>query len=65
MAVRSWLTQVLSHPTAFELVKEEWESQNGQTASPADVVKILRKIVRAVPKFTFVLNGLDDCDGAS
>ncbi len=65
MAVRSWLTQVLAHPTAFGLVKEEWESQNGQTASRADIVKIFRKIVRAISKFTFVLDGLDECDGAT
>ncbi|KAJ4146963.1 hypothetical protein LMH87_001516 [Akanthomyces muscarius] len=65
VAVRSWLTQVLPHPAAFELVKEEWESQDGQAASRADVLTVFRKIVRAIPKLTFVLDGLDECDGAN
>ncbi|OAQ98280.1 hypothetical protein LLEC1_04056 [Akanthomyces lecanii] len=64
VAVRSWLTQVLSHTVAFDLVQEEWESQSDPTASQADVVKVFRKIVQAGPSFTFVLDGLDECAGA-
>ncbi|KAK8147549.1 hypothetical protein G3M48_001448 [Beauveria asiatica] len=64
VAVRSWLTQVLSHTVAFDLVREEWESQSGQTASRADVIKVFRKIVQAGPSFTVVLDGLDECAGA-
>ncbi|KAM3514568.1 hypothetical protein MY11210_001803 [Beauveria gryllotalpidicola] len=64
VALRSWLTQVLSHTVVFNLVREEWESQNGQIASRADVVEVFRKIVRAVSSFTFVMDGLDECAGA-
>ena len=65
VAIRPWLTQVFSHPAAFELVMEEWESRNGQAASRPDVLTVFRKIVRAVPKLTFALDGLDECDGAN
>ncbi|PMB65579.1 Vegetative incompatibility protein HET-E-1 [Beauveria bassiana] len=63
VAVRSWLTQVSSHTVAFDLVRDEWESQSSRTASRADVVKVFRKIVQAVPSFTFVMDGLDECAG--
>lgn len=45
VAMRSWLTQLLSYTVASDLVREEWESQSSQTASRADVVKVFRKIV--------------------
>lgn len=65
VAMRSWLTTLVSHSTAHELVREEWESQTSHVASRAHVVDMLRKVVENVPGCTLVLDGLDECAGAT
>ncbi|KAJ5761766.1 uncharacterized protein N7511_005148 [Penicillium nucicola] len=61
IVVRSWLSQMMSHPTAFALVREAWVVQQGQRARRGDVIKLLREICIAIPGCTFILDGLDEC----
>ncbi|KAF2469631.1 ankyrin-1, partial [Lindgomyces ingoldianus] len=61
VAVRSWIFQLISHQRAFEVVYEKWGAQYGQKATRATIVKIFREITQAIPKCTFILDGLDEC----
>ncbi|KAH7123389.1 hypothetical protein B0J13DRAFT_531505 [Dactylonectria estremocensis] len=65
-AIRSWISQVMSRDQgAFDLVRGRWEAQQEQVATRADVVKLFRELVRAVPGCTLVLDGLDECTSMS
>ncbi|KAH7151968.1 ankyrin-1 [Dactylonectria estremocensis] len=65
-AIRSWISQVMSRDQgAFDLVRGRWEAQQEQIATRADVVKLFRELVRAVPGCTLVLDGLDECTSMS
>ncbi|RYO99304.1 hypothetical protein DL763_001583 [Monosporascus cannonballus] len=62
MAIRSWISQVVSRDTgAFDLVRERWEAQEEQVATRATVVKLFQDILRGVPGCTLVVDGLDEC----
>ncbi|KAJ5494850.1 hypothetical protein N7463_010937 [Penicillium fimorum] len=61
MVIRSWLSQMMSHPIAFALVREAWIAQQGQRARREDVINLLREIGIAIPGCTFILDGLDEC----
>ncbi|ORY56379.1 ankyrin-1, partial [Pseudomassariella vexata] len=61
IAIRSWISQVMSHPKAYEVVCDECDAQDGQSATRAHLVQMFRNIVCAMPECTFVLDGLDEC----
>lgn len=61
IAVRSWLSQLLQNPVVFALVREVWSGRPEQKATRGDTLKLLQKVVTAVPRCTFVLDGLDEC----
>lgn len=62
MAIRWWISQVTSHPTAAALLQHSHASEFGRpTATTRLVVELLGHIVRAVSHCTFVLDGLDEC----
>ncbi|KAH6883514.1 hypothetical protein B0T10DRAFT_551286, partial [Thelonectria olida] len=61
-AIRSWIAQVISRDrAAFDLVRERWLAQHEQVATRTNVVTLFREIIQAVPRCTFVLDGLDEC----
>ncbi|KAH7108724.1 hypothetical protein B0J13DRAFT_579584, partial [Dactylonectria estremocensis] len=62
VAMRSWISQILSrHADAFGLACQRWEAEQGQVATPATVVKLIRELLQAVPGCTLVADGLDEC----
>ncbi|KAJ5426965.1 hypothetical protein N7465_002035 [Penicillium sp. CMV-2018d] len=61
IAIRSWLSQLLRHPVVFSLARERLATQQGQSATRGDTLKLLREIVIKIPRCTFVLDGLDEC----
>ncbi|OQD68299.1 hypothetical protein PENPOL_c003G10753 [Penicillium polonicum] len=61
IAIRSWLSQLLRHPVVFSLARERLATQQGQSATRGDTLKLLRAIVIKIPRCTFVLDGLDEC----
>ncbi|KAJ5663271.1 hypothetical protein N7507_004002 [Penicillium longicatenatum] len=61
VAIRAWLSQMMSHPTVFALIRDVWALQQGVKATRHDVTDLLRDIVLAVPGCTLVLDGLDEC----
>lgn len=61
VAIRSWISQMASHPTAFRLIHERWTRQCSQTATRADIIKLLQEISQAIHGCTFALDGLDEC----
>jgi len=61
IAIRAWIFQTISHPKAFEIVRRRWEIQDGQIATRVHIVEMFRDIAHAIPKCSFVLDGLDEC----
>ncbi|CAI7614169.1 unnamed protein product [Penicillium viridicatum] len=61
VAIRSWLSQLLRHPVVFSLARERLATQQGQSATRGDTLKLLRELVIKIPRCTFVLDGLDEC----
>ncbi|CAG8940955.1 unnamed protein product [Penicillium salamii] len=61
VAIRSWISQILYHPTAFELAHERWKRQYSQTATRAEIIDLLQAICQAIHGCTFALDGLDEC----
>ncbi|KAJ5966804.1 hypothetical protein N7501_003052 [Penicillium viridicatum] len=64
VAIRSWISQMASHPTAFTLIHERWTSQCSQTATRADIIKLLQEISQAIHGCTFAVDGLDEWLGS-
>lgn len=64
LAVRFWLSQLVSHERAFAIVRGKWETTEAQTATRGDILGLLHEIVSAVPRCTLVVDGLDECDFA-
>jgi ankyrin repeat protein len=60
VVMRSWLSQMISHPRAFALVRERWTAQQGPKATREDIIGLLREIVITIPGCTLVLDGLDE-----
>ncbi|KAJ5787905.1 hypothetical protein N7457_002895 [Penicillium paradoxum] len=64
VAIRSWLSQLISHPKSFESICdrwETWEKSRAQKATSGELVKLLQETVSAVPGCTLILDGLDEC----
>ncbi|CAG8004622.1 unnamed protein product [Penicillium salamii] len=61
VAIRSWISQISHHPTAFKLIRERWATQCNQTATRADIIELLQAISQAIHGCTFALDGLDEC----
>lgn len=61
VAVRNWISQMMSLPAAFTIAREIWGIQVRPMASRDDLMAILGQIVIDVPKLTFVVDGLDEC----
>ncbi|KAK1625152.1 hypothetical protein BDP81DRAFT_499541 [Colletotrichum phormii] len=61
-AVRSWVHQLTScNQVAYQLVRDKWLAQHEEFATQIKIVKLFRKLVRAVPGAFFILDGLDEC----
>ncbi|KAI5460897.1 prion-inhibition and propagation-domain-containing protein, partial [Mariannaea sp. PMI_226] len=61
-AMRSWIAQLMSQDeVAFNLSHEKWLAQNEKVASRTTIVALFQQILQAVPKCTFILDGLDEC----
>lgn len=60
-AIRSWLSQMISHPRAFQVVYNKQSAQYGETATQTDAVQLFRDIIQVISGCTFVLDGLDEC----
>ncbi|KAJ5352213.1 hypothetical protein N7452_001187 [Penicillium brevicompactum] len=61
VAIRSWVSQFISHPTAFSLIREKWADQERQKATRGDVSSLLRDILTSVSGCTLIIDGLDEC----
>ncbi|KAJ5569704.1 amidase signature domain-containing protein [Penicillium hispanicum] len=61
VVIRSWASQLISHPIAFALVRERWKTYHESRATRGDLRCILREIVSAIPGCSLVLDGLDEC----
>ncbi|KAM4063698.1 ankyrin repeats (3 copies) domain-containing protein [Hirsutella rhossiliensis] len=62
VAIRSWISQAIFHPAAAALAQRSQASQFHQpVATQRAIVELLRQIVQAIPHYTFVLDGLDEC----
>ncbi|KAJ5332998.1 ankyrin-2 [Penicillium brevicompactum] len=61
VAIRSWISQMATHPTAFRLIHEKRTKQHSQMATRADIIELLREICQSVHGCFFVLDGLDEC----
>ncbi len=64
VAVRFWLSQLVSHERAFGIVRGKWETTEAQRATREEILSLLQEIVSAAPGCTLVLDGLDECDFA-
>ncbi|KAJ5557005.1 hypothetical protein N7494_000920 [Penicillium frequentans] len=61
VAIRTWLSQMMSHPTAYAIIRDLWALQQGLKATRQEITSLLRDVVLAVPGCTFTLDGLDEC----
>lgn len=60
--IRSWISQIIaSEDHAFRLSMDEKQSQQNRTASRTSLLSLLSKIVRALPRCTLIVDGLDEC----
>lgn len=64
MAVRFWISQLVSHERALGIVRGKWETTEAQRATRAEILSLMQEIISAVPGCTLVLDGLDECDFA-
>jgi hypothetical protein len=60
VVMRLWLSQMISHPRAFALVRERWATQQGPKVTRGDITSLLREIIIAIPGCTLILDGLDE-----
>lgn len=60
--LRSWISQVISSKDlAFTLTMNEMQKQQTETASRISILKLFSKIIQAIPRCTFIVDGLDEC----
>ncbi|KAF9783627.1 hypothetical protein IL306_008754 [Fusarium sp. DS 682] len=61
-ALRSWISQVAAqNDSAFEAIRQVWESDSSEVASRRALVDLFKEIVTAVPGCLFIADGLDEC----
>ncbi|KAJ5646323.1 hypothetical protein N7490_002695 [Penicillium lividum] len=60
IAMRSWISQMMSNKTAFGLIRQKASENQGQKSTRVDIVQLLREIVAAIPHCTFIVDGLDE-----
>ncbi|KAI6777808.1 uncharacterized protein J7T54_002844 [Emericellopsis cladophorae] len=60
-AIRSWVSQLASHPEAYALVRQRWETTLDHVATRATVVQLLHEVLQARPGCYLVVDGLDEC----
>ncbi|KAJ5758931.1 hypothetical protein N7520_006087 [Penicillium odoratum] len=61
IAMRSWISQIMSNKTAFGLIRQKASENQGQKSTRVDIVQLLCEIVAAIPHCTFIIDGLDEC----
>ncbi|KAJ5994204.1 hypothetical protein N7451_009928, partial [Penicillium sp. IBT 35674x] len=61
IAMRSWVSQMMSNNTAFGLIRQQASTNQGQKSTRGDIVRLLRDIIETVPHCTFIIDGLDEC----
>lgn len=61
VAIRTWLSQMMSRPKVYAVIHDLWALQQGVKATRLDITGLLRDVVLAVPGCTFILDGLDEC----
>ncbi|CAG8147014.1 unnamed protein product [Penicillium salamii] len=64
VAMRSWISQLMSHSTVFALTRERASANQGRKPTREDIKRLLRDIVTAIPGCTFIIDGLDECSSA-
>lgn len=62
IAIRSWLSQLISHSGVFESIRDVWETTRGERTTRGEVVNLLQEVVSTNPGCTLILDGLDECD---
>ncbi|KAJ5914570.1 hypothetical protein N7504_003453 [Penicillium tannophilum] len=61
IAMRSWVSQMMSNSTAFGLIRQRASANQGQRSTRGDIVRLLRDIIEIIPQCTFIIDGLDEC----
>ncbi|KFA79117.1 hypothetical protein S40288_09964 [Stachybotrys chartarum IBT 40288] len=61
MAMRSWVFQLASHPDAFAAIHQTWEATQDHIAPRSTVVQLLYEVLQAIPEYTLIINGIDEC----
>ncbi|KAJ5925394.1 hypothetical protein N7454_008033 [Penicillium verhagenii] len=64
-AMRSWVSQLMSHSTAFALIRQKESANQNQRSSRSDIVQLFQEIVTNIPQCTFIIDGLDECSWVS
>ncbi|KAJ5924217.1 hypothetical protein N7466_008404 [Penicillium verhagenii] len=65
IAMRSWISQLMSHSTAFALIRQKESANQNQRSSRSDIVQLFQEIVTNIPQCTFIIDGLDECSWVS
>ncbi|KAJ5094661.1 hypothetical protein N7456_010522 [Penicillium angulare] len=60
-AIRSWISQMISHDTVFAMTRQSASASEGRQSSRRCIVRLLREIVTNVPSCIFAIDGLDEC----
>ncbi|CVL07334.1 uncharacterized protein FMAN_15398 [Fusarium mangiferae] len=61
-ALRLWVSQIVSrHEGAFEHVRQKWESDSDPVAARYTIISLFTQLLHAIPGYTFVADGLDEC----
>ncbi|KAJ5094789.1 hypothetical protein N7456_010650 [Penicillium angulare] len=58
---QSWISQLMSHAVALDLVHGYWARRQGKKATRADIMRIIQGILQAIPGCTVIVDGLDEC----
>ncbi|KAH7303458.1 ankyrin repeat-containing domain protein [Stachybotrys elegans] len=61
VALRSWISQLIPNPIAFNAIYDGWQAQYEPNASKKVVLELFRQVVQRVSGCTFILDGLDEC----
>ncbi|KAJ6095378.1 hypothetical protein N7486_006124 [Penicillium sp. IBT 16267x] len=61
IAMRSWISQMMSNNTAFGLIRQRASATQGQKSTRGEIVRLLRDIIETIPHCTFIIDGLDEC----
>jgi len=62
VVIRSWIIHLITQSqSVFQLVRNQWETTDGRTASQHDIKELFNAIVQHIPECIFIVDGLDEC----